>query len=132
MTRNAVRFVATVAVVLCLSASTWAGQSAKVDVTGAWAFTVESGAGTGTPTVTFKQDGEKLTGHYSSMFFGEAELTGAVKGQAFEFTVHAEVQGMKIELKFDGTVDGKDSMKGKLSAGRTRRRDIHRKTQVVS
>ena len=50
-----------------------AGQSSsKVDVTGAWAFIVESAAGTGMPTVTFKQSGEQLAGHYSSMFFGEA------------------------------------------------------------
>ncbi len=33
-----------------------------VDVTGAWAFQIEIGGGTtGTPTVTFKQEGEKLT-----------------------------------------------------------------------
>jgi hypothetical protein len=43
------------ALVLCLSASARAGQSTKVDVTGEWAFTVESGAGTGAPTVTLKQ-----------------------------------------------------------------------------
>jgi hypothetical protein len=95
----------------------YAGQAAKVDVTGAWLFTVESALGTGTPTVTLKQEGEKLTGHYSSMLFGEAELTGTIKSQAFEFTVHAEIEGMKIDLKYTGTVDGKDAMKGKVSAG---------------
>ena len=103
------------ATVVCVSMS--AMQSTKVDVGGVWGFTVESAGGTGTPTVTFKQEGEKLTGHYSSMFFGEADLTGVIKGATIEFTVHAEVQGMKVELKFDGTVENKDSMKGKLSAG---------------
>ena len=117
-TRRASQIFAQVAaVVLSVDATAWAGQSTKVDVTGTWAFTVESAGGTGTPAVTFKQEGEKLSGHYSSMFFGEAELTGTVKDQAIQFTVHAQVQDMKIELKFDGTVDAKGSMMGKLSAG---------------
>jgi hypothetical protein len=92
-------------------------QAEKVDVTGTWAFTVLSDAGTGTPTVTFKQDGEKLTGHYSSMLVGEADLKGAVKGQAIEFTVTADLGGMPIEFKFIGTIENKDSMKGKLDTG---------------
>ena len=52
----------------------YAGQ-AKNDITGTWVFEVQTDAGTGTPTVTFKQDGEKLTGHYTGTF-GEADLTG--------------------------------------------------------
>ncbi|HRC76260.1 MAG TPA: hypothetical protein PLO33_11315, partial [Kouleothrix sp.] len=35
------------------------------NLTGSWAFEVSTQAGTGNATVTFKQDGEKLTGHYS-------------------------------------------------------------------
>jgi len=93
------------------------GQDAKVDVTGTWAFTVLSDAGTGTPTVTFKQEGEKLTGHYSSMLVGEADLKGTVKGQEIEFTVTADVGGMAIEFKFIGTLENKDSVKGKLDTG---------------
>ena len=102
---------------LALGVSAWAGQASKVDVSGVWAFTVQSAAGTGTPTVTLKQEGEKLTGHYSSQLVGEAALAGTVKGQTIDFTVVGEIQGMKIELTYTGTVDGKDSMKGKLSAG---------------
>ena len=109
--------LAMVALVLSAGLMVPSAQSGKVDVTGAWAFTVESAGGTGTPTVTFKQDGEKLTGHYSSMFFGEADLTGTLKGQAIEFLVAADVQGTKVELKFTGTVEGKDAMNGKTSAG---------------
>jgi hypothetical protein len=107
----------TTLIALGLTALAHAGQSAKVDVTGVWAFTVESAAGTGTPTVTLKQDGEMLTGHYSSQLFGEAKLTGTAKGETVDFTVHAEVEGFKVELKYFGTLEGKDSMKGKLSAG---------------
>jgi hypothetical protein len=92
-------------------------QSNKVDVTGVWIFTVESAAGKSNPTLTFKQEGEKLTGQYSSQLMGQADLTGSVKGQTIEFVVSATVQGTPIELKYTGTVDTKDSMKGTLSAG---------------
>jgi hypothetical protein len=94
-----------------------AGQANKVDVTGVWIFSVESPAGKSNPTLTFKQDGEKLTGQYSSQLMGQADLTGTVKGPAIEFLVSATVQGTPIELKYTGTVDTKDSMKGTLSAG---------------
>ena len=76
----------------CINAVTLA-QSNKVDVTGVWIFTVESPAGKSNPTITFKQDGEKLTGQYSSQLMGQADLTGTVKGQAIEFLVSATVQG---------------------------------------
>jgi hypothetical protein len=117
MLRRAVQIVGGVLVVaLCVSVAARAAQSTKVDVTGTWTFTVETdAAGTSMPTVTFKQEGEKLTGHYSSMLVGEAELTGSIKNQALEFAVHAEVQGVQLVLKFEGTVDGKDSIKGTLS-----------------
>lgn len=92
-------------------------QANKVDVTGVWIFTVESQAGKSNPTLTFKQDGEKLTGQYSSQLMGQAELTGTVKGQSIEFVVSANVQGTAIALKYTGSVDSKDSMKGTLSAG---------------
>jgi hypothetical protein len=38
-----------------------------------------------------------------------------VKGQAIEFVVAANVQGNAIELSFVGTIENKDSMKGKVS-----------------
>jgi len=94
----------------------WAAQATKVDVSGVWTFSVQSEAGASTPTVTLKQDGEKLTGHYSSLLVGEAELTGTVKGQNIEFTVSADVQGTKFQLRYSGTVENKDSMKGELAA----------------
>jgi len=88
-----------------------AQKNAKIDVTGKWVFTVETNAGSGTPTFTFKQDGEKLTGHYSGQL-GEAELTGTVKGDAISFAFSADVQGNKIDATYAGTVESNDSMKG--------------------
>lgn len=114
MTRTVGRIAAVSAIVTlvaALSAVRGAAQ-AKVDITGKWAFAVETSAGAGAPTFTFKQDGEKLTGHYTGTF-GEADLTGTVKGAdvAFSFTVDA--QGTALKETYTGTAD-KDTMKGKL------------------
>ncbi|MFO7691483.1 MAG: hypothetical protein R6V57_00215 [Vicinamibacterales bacterium] len=110
------------AVVMTLACSCLAGAAASqtqapatIDVTGAWALEVQTEAGAGTPQVTFKQDGEKLTGHYSSAVLGEAELAGSIKGQAIEFTVAASVQGNAISITFTGTVDDASSMKGRVT-----------------
>jgi hypothetical protein len=92
-----------------------ANAQAKVDVTGKWAFNVETAAGSGTPTMTFKQDGEKLTGKYSGQL-GESDITGSVKGAAVTFTFKVDAQGTMLDFKYEGTVE-KDTMKGKLSAG---------------
>jgi hypothetical protein len=108
--------IVTAALVACVS-WTLAAQSAKVDLTGKWTFTVTTDAGTGEPTVTLKQDGEKLTGHYSSQVLGEADLTGTVKGDKIEFAFTADAQGTKLEVKYSGTVESKDALKGTLDLG---------------
>jgi len=102
---------AIVMLVVAMSAGRGAAQ-AKVDVTGKWAFNVETSAGAGAPTFTFKQDGEKLTGHYTGTF-GEADLTGTVKGAEITFTFTVDAQGNALKETYTGTVD-KDTMKGKL------------------
>jgi len=85
------------------------------NVTGEWNLTVETPNGTGTPTVTFKQDGETLTGTYKGRF-GEAPVKGTIKDNAIKFTVTINVQGQDLEIEYAGTVDG-DSMKGKAKFG---------------
>ena len=90
--------------------SALAAQS--VDVSGKWLFSVTTDAGTGTPTVTFKQQGDSLTGHYSSQVLGEAELRGTVKDRKITFSVAVTVQGTSIRVTYNGTVEGSDALKG--------------------
>ena len=74
-------------------------------------------AGTGTPTVTFKQQGDSLTGHYSSQALGEADLKGTLKDGKIAFRFETELQGTKLNVTYSGTVDTKDSMKGSIDIG---------------
>lgn len=78
----------------------------KVDISGAWAVEIEIAGQQGMPEFTLKQEGEKLSGKYKGQF-GDADVTGTVKGKDVEFSF--EAQGAKITYK--GTVD-KDTMKG--------------------
>jgi hypothetical protein len=111
------RFLLVAALALSLAAPVALVAQAPVNVTGKWIFTVETSAGAGMPTVTLKQDGEKLTGHYSSQTFGEVDLTGSVKGTAINFMFGADVQGTHLDVTYSGTIEGNDSMKGKVNLG---------------
>lgn len=86
------------------------------DVAGAWAITIDTGQGTATPSVTFKQDGEKLTGTYSSQLFGEQPVKGSIKGNAITFQFTASLEGNSVTVVYSGTVE-KDTMKGKVDLG---------------
>ena len=105
--------VAVAAAVLVGAAAAWA-QGAKVDLTGKWAFSVQTEAGSGTPTVTLKQDGDKLTGHYSGQL-GDVDVAGTVKGNDFTFGFSSDLQGTKIDVTYKGTIVNKDELKGSLS-----------------
>jgi len=86
------------------------------NITGGWAFQVETSQGTGSPTFTFKQEGETLTGQYKGAF-GEAPLTGTVKGDKVEFSLKVEAQGQSFSLKYAGTVEKDGTMKGTAELG---------------
>ncbi len=84
------------------------------NVTGTWDFQVETGQGSGTPVFTFKQEGEKLTGDYKGTF-GEAPVTGTVKGAKIEFSF--KVTGdISATIAYTGTIEG-DTMKGSVKLG---------------
>ncbi len=109
------RKLTAIGVALALTAALAGSTLAQgVNVTGKWIFDVQTGQGGGQPTLTFKQEGEKLTGHYSSQTLGEADLTGTVKGNAIQFGFNANAQGQAIDVAYTGTVDG-NTMKGSVS-----------------
>ena len=95
-------------------AETPAGTSA-IDLTGTWAFQVVTEAGTRTPTVVLKQEGEQLTGRYKSQL-GEAAVTGKVKDRNFTFQVTLPLDATPITITYVGTVDEK-GVSGRVSVG---------------
>jgi hypothetical protein len=91
-------------------------SSGATNISGAWDFAVETQAGAGSPTFTFKQEGENLSGTYKGQF-GEAPLTGTVKGDDVKFSIKISAQGQNMTVTYAGKITGKDSMKGTAAFG---------------
>ena len=72
-------------------------------------------AGTGTPTITFTQKGETLTGQYSGQL-GEAPIQGTLKGADLTFSFDASVQDTKLHVVYTGKAT-KDALKGTVVLG---------------
>lgn len=96
------------------TASAQADKKPAADITGKWAFTVTSDVGTGTPTLTFKQKGDSISGHYSSQALGEIDFVGTYKAGKIAFGFNAEAGGQAFTMSFAGTVDGEDDMTGAI------------------
>jgi opacity protein-like surface antigen len=104
-------------IVFALVAQAAAQTDKPADISGSWQLQIELGGGTsGTPSVTFKQDGEKLTGRYISQVVGEHDITGTIKGNEFTFGFTASFDGNAVKVTYSGTVD-KDSLQGKVTFG---------------
>lgn len=88
-------------------------RAQTADVSGDWTFQVETAMGSGSPAITFKQDGEKLTGTYDGTL-GKADFTGTIKGAAITFSFEVSAQGQAIDVTYTGTVD-KNTMKGSVN-----------------
>ena len=98
------------AVPLCLPATSFAD-----DVSGSWDLTVETRQGTDTPSVTLKQDGEKLSGTYHGRM-GDTALQGTLRGNNIQFSVRLKFRDQYFVVTYTGTVDGA-SMKGTVQFG---------------
>ena len=97
---------------LCIAAAALLSAARPVpgNIAGQWQFTVELAVGTGRPLVTFKQDGEKITGTYEGRY-GKSALEGTVKENHVEFIVTVVAEGTTVSGSFAGDVE-KDRMTG--------------------
>ena len=84
------------------------------DVAGAWTLTVSTDNAITNPSLTLVQDGENLTGHYSSEALGEADVTGTVNGSTVTVSFSADLQGQSLPVVYRGTVDAEGKMSGSL------------------
>lgn len=97
----------TIALLLLSAALTFAA-----DISGKWTFNVVLDAGSGSPTFELKQEGEKVSGTYHGQF-GDAKVTGTVKGDKIELNFGNET----ASVKYSGTIESPTSMKGTVDYG---------------
>lgn len=105
--------VFTMAIVLSVRAQ----EMAKVD--GDWQMSMEGPNGTMTQTLTFHQDGAKITGTMKGQR-GESPLEGTVDGNKIHFTVTRHGQNGDRQIEYNGEVSG-DGIKGKVKFGENER-----------
>lgn len=80
------------------------------NVAGTWQFSADSSQGTFNATLTIQQDGGTIKGTQKSDF-GDAAITGTVKGNAIQFTVTVNSSNGSFTVDHEGTMTG-DTMKG--------------------
>ena len=89
-----------------------ANAQSPINVKGTWNLTVETSAGSGSPTFDLKHITDStLEGTYHGQL-GETGLKGTLKGN--KIYVVFSVSG--IDIEYSGTVEG-DAMKGKVVLG---------------
>jgi hypothetical protein len=106
---------AAIVIIACMAIAAAARAQDTVDLTGTWVMQVETGAGSGSPTFSFKQTGDKLEGTYEGTF-GKADVKGEVKGNKATWSFTADAQGTQLNIQYSGTVE-KDTMKGTVTLG---------------
>ena len=112
------RTAAAIALLLGSSSIAFAqSDTAKVNLTGNWSFTVVYEGGQGSPTVQLSQRGDSLSGKYISQAFGELNLAGSIKGNEFSFSMTTSAGGDPFTMTFNGTVESKNALKGSVDFG---------------
>ena len=87
------------------------------NLTGDWNVSLQLDTINATPSLTLKQDGDKLTGEYVSTLYGKAPVTGSVKGTELTFSVALSIEGNAITAVYTGVIQADGSLKGGVDIG---------------
>jgi len=88
------------------------------DVSGKWNITLDMAMGIASPWMVIKQDGEKLSGTYTSGRYGDFPLEGTIKDSAIDIRVTIEAEGQEVPMRFTGDVSANGlTMKGHATLG---------------
>ena len=98
-----------------LTLSLAAPAHAQVDMTGTWEFDVDVQGSVTNPSMTLEQDGNDITGTYSSETLGEADVTGTVDGNSVTITFEVDFGGQGGTVTYDGTVNADGMWSGAFS-----------------
>jgi hypothetical protein len=89
--------------------------AAPASVAGTWNLATNVAGNTGTPTCTFKQEAEKVTGTCTSGTNNTpSEASGEVTDTKITFRYVIDWEGQPLTLIFSGTLDTPTEMKGTL------------------
>jgi hypothetical protein len=104
------RLIAAIAVLAALA--TTATAAVLHDLTGRWNLAVVTDNGTGYPVLELKQEGDKVTGTYTSNAMGSRTISGNVRGDTVSFVLSASAGGEGVVLTYTARIIGTDSLNG--------------------
>jgi hypothetical protein len=91
-------------------------QDPAPSLSGDWIFTVVTENGTGTPAVRLVQEGDHLTGTYTSDRLGSRGLQGSVQGDTVTFRLAADPSA-DVTMTFVGVIQADGSLEGHVDFG---------------
>ena len=94
-----------------------AASKPAASLTGDWVASVQLDSINATPGMTLKQDGEKLTGEYTSAQYGKFPLNGTVKGDDVSIWFAMSVEGTAINVTYTGKIQPDGSITGSVNFG---------------
>lgn len=99
------------------SAATPAAAGSAASLTGTWSVSLQLDTISASPTLVLKQDGEKLSGDYTSEQYGKFPVTGTVKGTDVTITFSMSIQGAAVDVTYKGTIQTDGSLHGTAAYG---------------
>ncbi len=88
-----------------------------VDLSGPWIFTVTTDTGVTYPEVMLEQDGDRLTGNYSSDALGKSPVSGSMRGLEMTFSFSADLAGQLVPVVYAGTIEDDGGIVGTMDIG---------------
>lgn len=82
------------------------------DLTGRWQLAVVTDNGTGYPILELKQEGDMVTGSYTSNAMGARTISGRVYGDTLSFTLSPSGAGEGMVLTYTARIVTPDSLNG--------------------
>ncbi|HRN52497.1 MAG TPA: hypothetical protein PK788_03325 [Gemmatimonadaceae bacterium] len=82
------------------------------DLTGRWQLAVVTDNGTGYPILELKQEGDRVTGSYTSNAMGARTISGRVYGDTLSFTLSPSGAGEGMVLTYTARIVTADSLNG--------------------
>lgn len=82
------------------------------DLTGRWQLAVVTDNGTGYPMLELKQEGDKVSGSYTSNAMGVRSITGSVYGDTVSFVLSPSGAGEGMVLTYTARIVTPDSLDG--------------------
>ncbi|WKW12619.1 hypothetical protein Strain138_001916 [Pseudogemmatithrix spongiicola] len=100
------------AALLVAAFATAATASILHDLTGRWQLAVVTDNGTGYPVLELKQEGDKVTGTYTSNAMGSRTISGTVYGDTLSFVLSPSGAGEGMVLTYTARIVTADSLNG--------------------